>query len=259
MRTLVFGLVALCALPARAEMSAAELLTMCDESRPGEDEIDRSFREATCLFYLKGAVDAISMQAQLNKNTSLVCLPEGGVTLVEVRDGLRLWLRKRQRSEEHFSSSSARGEMFLALANTYPCRDPENAAVRVAAVVCGDDGECLPLAKFPATRLCEEVVAVSFPGARCVGPGEELEEARVRRAQAVRVKAGATGTLTLETVPWTAVYLGEKKLGETPLMSVPVPAGDLEFTLVNEKAGIRERFFLEVESGKAYRRKLKLN
>jgi serine/threonine protein kinase len=67
------------------------------------------------------------------------------------------------------------------------------------------------------------------------------------------------GTLTLDTVPWTVVYLGKKKLGETPLNKVPVPAGALELLLVNPEANVRETYIANVKPGAEYRARLDLN
>ncbi|MDP1918651.1 MAG: serine/threonine-protein kinase [Myxococcales bacterium] len=43
----------------------------------------------------------------------------------------------------------------------------------------------------------------------------------------------ARGTLTLDSDPWTKVYLGKRALGETPLVSLPLPAGKHRLRLVN--------------------------
>jgi hypothetical protein len=67
------------------------------------------------------------------------------------------------------------------------------------------------------------------------------------------------GTLTLDTVPWTVVYLGKRKLGETPLNKVPVPAGALELLLVNPEANVRETYIANVKPGAEYRARLDLN
>ncbi len=73
---------------------------------------------------------------------------------------------------------------------------------------------------------------------------------------AVVVEEG--GFLTLDTVPWTTVYLGKKKLGETPLVKVPVPAGALELTLVNTEANVREGYLANVKAGQVFRTRLDL-
>jgi eukaryotic-like serine/threonine-protein kinase len=68
----------------------------------------------------------------------------------------------------------------------------------------------------------------------------------------------ATGTLTLDTVPWTTVYLGKQKLGETPLVGVVVPAGAIELTLINQGAGIRESYAVTIKPGADHKKRLDL-
>ena len=60
-------------------------------------------------------------------------------------------------------------------------------------------------------------------------------------------------------MPWSVVYLGKKRLGETPLVNVPVPAGDLELLLVNPDKDIRQPYFLKAVAGESYRKRLKLD
>ncbi len=67
------------------------------------------------------------------------------------------------------------------------------------------------------------------------------------------------GALSLDTVPWTTVYLGKKKLGETPLVKVPVPVGAIELTLVNPQDNIREQYIANVKAGVEFRARLDLN
>ncbi|HEY1101653.1 MAG TPA: hypothetical protein VGF99_22125, partial [Myxococcota bacterium] len=66
------------------------------------------------------------------------------------------------------------------------------------------------------------------------------------------------GFLTLDTLPWTTVYLGKKKLGETPLVKVVVPAGTIELTLVNSEAGIKEAYVARITAGEVFRTRLDL-
>ncbi len=75
---------------------------------------------------------------------------------------------------------------------------------------------------------------------------------------AVEETVEASGFLTLDTVPWTTVYLGKKKLGETPLVKVPVPAGTLDLTLVNAEEGVREGYIAKVKAGETFRTRLDL-
>jgi serine/threonine-protein kinase len=43
----------------------------------------------------------------------------------------------------------------------------------------------------------------------------------------------ASGRLTLDTEPWTQVFLGKRKLGDTPLIELALPAGTHKLHLVN--------------------------
>ncbi|MGV3619890.1 MAG: protein kinase domain-containing protein [Archangium sp.] len=53
---------------------------------------------------------------------------------------------------------------------------------------------------------------------------------------AVKKKAAAPGKLSLKTTPWTTVYLGKKKLGDTPLLNVSLPSGRQVLRLVTPDA-----------------------
>ena len=45
------------------------------------------------------------------------------------------------------------------------------------------------------------------------------------------------GLLTLRTNPWSEVFLGTRRLGNTPLVRVALPSGRQTLRLVNPKAG----------------------
>jgi eukaryotic-like serine/threonine-protein kinase len=91
-------------------------------------------------------------------------------------------------------------------------------------------------------------------GAEKGGAGERVEG----RGAIAGEEAAEGGTLSLDTVPWTVVYLGKKRLGETPLVSLPVPAGTLELLLVNPEAGVKESYVATVKAGQEYRARLDL-
>lgn len=72
---------------------------------------------------------------------------------------------------------------------------------------------------------------------------------------AVTVDAGAPsrpnqvarrGALTLDTDPWTKVFVGKRLLGETPLIEVSLPAGRQQLRLVNEAEKIDTVIEVEV-------------
>ncbi len=69
---------------------------------------------------------------------------------------------------------------------------------------------------------------------------------------------GGFGTLDFDTRPYTEVYLGKKKLGDTPLIGVKVPAGSITVKLVNEDAGIHETYTIAVPKDGRVVKKLKL-
>ena len=99
--------------------------------------------------------------------------------------------------------------------------------------------------------------------------GDEVDEpvrnSRRRKKPPVEVKPNVPvevveeqGFLTLDTLPWTTVYLGKKKLGETPLVKIPVPAGNIELTLINAEAGVKEAYVARVKPGEVFRTRLDL-
>ncbi|MFT3835793.1 MAG: hypothetical protein QM723_02205 [Myxococcaceae bacterium] len=71
-------------------------------------------------------------------------------------------------------------------------------------------------------------------------------------------KVIAVGKLTLDTTPWTEVYLGSKHLGTTPLYMVTVPAGPVKLRLVNSEKGVDKRVEIQVSAGKTTTSRLKL-
>ncbi len=66
------------------------------------------------------------------------------------------------------------------------------------------------------------------------------------------------GKLTLQTTPWTEVFLGNKRLGESPLLEVPLPAGKYTLRLVNTEAGVKTSVEVEIVANKTTVKKLKL-
>jgi serine/threonine-protein kinase len=73
-------------------------------------------------------------------------------------------------------------------------------------------------------------------------------------APAVKVPAvpvvRASGKLNLRTTPWTTVYLGKRKLGDTPLVGVSLPAGDHVLRVVNAEAGVQSSIEVTIQPNK---------
>jgi eukaryotic-like serine/threonine-protein kinase len=66
------------------------------------------------------------------------------------------------------------------------------------------------------------------------------------------------GRLTFDTVPWTHVFLGKKKLGDTPLLDVSIPSGKQVLQLINEEKGINQAYEIEIKPGKSTSKRIKL-
>lgn len=77
-----------------------------------------------------------------------------------------------------------------------------------------------------------------------------------KKGGALRPRTQA-GRLTLDTVPWTRVFLGQELLGETPLVEVPLPAGRHLLRLVNEEQGIQRSVEVSVEPDKVTAKKFR--
>jgi serine/threonine-protein kinase len=67
----------------------------------------------------------------------------------------------------------------------------------------------------------------------------------------------AKGKLTLKTDPWTSVFLGKNKLGDTPLINFPLPAGKHLLRVVTE-AGAESSIEVEIKPNDTTVKKLRL-
>jgi hypothetical protein len=76
--------------------------------------------------------------------------------------------------------------------------------------------------------------------------------------KAVVVKTARRGTLRLDTVPWSTVYVGDKRLGDTPLLGASLPAGRHLIRLVNSEAGIEQTIEVEIQPNEETVKKLRL-
>ncbi len=94
-----------------------------------------------------------------------------------------------------------------------------------------------------------------------LAPAPEVAEAaqpppaQARAAPPSKPKGGA-GKLRLDTEPWTTVFYKGKKLGDTPLIDVRVPSGQVELLLVNEEAKIHTVIDVEVTAGETTTKRL---
>ena len=71
---------------------------------------------------------------------------------------------------------------------------------------------------------------------------------RARRRAAARRPQGPPGQLSLNTRPWSKVYLGRRLLGTTPIGRVEVPSGTVRLRLV-DRDGAEHRRAVRVPAG----------
>lgn len=64
---------------------------------------------------------------------------------------------------------------------------------------------------------------------------------------AAKSGAGGLGMLRINSRPWSQVSVDGRKIGNTPIMGVPLPAGDHEVELVNESMGVRKTLQVKVK------------
>ncbi|MEW5741158.1 MAG: serine/threonine-protein kinase [Myxococcota bacterium] len=100
----------------------------------------------------------------------------------------------------------------------------------------------------PGERLVVELALAPLPQAPVAAP---KDKPRSRPAE-------APGKLTLKTTPWTTVYLGKQKLGDTPLIEVSVPSGKRVLRLVNPEKGLDSTIEVEILPGQTTVKKLSL-
>jgi serine/threonine-protein kinase len=80
----------------------------------------------------------------------------------------------------------------------------------------------------------------------------------VSRANPLPRPAEALGKLTLKTTPWTTVCLGKQKLGDTPLIEVPVPSGKRVLRMVNPEKSLESAIEVEIVPGQTTVKTLRL-
>lgn len=68
--------------------------------------------------------------------------------------------------------------------------------------------------------------------------------------------AAEDGFLTLDTIPWSNVALGNRRLGTTPLIRFRLPSGEHNLTLTNPEQGIRSTYRVVVQPGETTARRI---
>ncbi|OJH39062.1 protein kinase [Cystobacter ferrugineus] len=109
-----------------------------------------------------------------------------------------------------------------------------------------------------ASVVVPETSEPQAPAAAASARASARASAEPHAASVARTAKRAMGRLTLDTKPWTYVYLRGRKLGDTPLIEVPLPAGRHQLKLVNESKDISTVIEVEIRAGQNTSKKLQL-
>ena len=118
------------------------------------------------------------------------------------------------------------------------------------------DGEA-PRVEAEAPETLGAPVEAGAPLAAPIGVAPRTprpeETAEPRKAKRKRRRAKPPGRLTIDTTPWTVVYLGDRKLGMTPLQGVKLPSGRHTLRLENADTGLSQTIAVTIRPGKVTR------
>lgn len=79
-----------------------------------------------------------------------------------------------------------------------------------------------------------------------------------RKPEARPVVVARVGKLTLDTTPWTTVYLGSRRLGDTPIIQYTLPAGRQVLRLVNSEQSLESTIEVDISPNELTVKKLVL-
>jgi serine/threonine-protein kinase len=70
--------------------------------------------------------------------------------------------------------------------------------------------------------------------------------------------ASGTGTLRVQTRPWSQVFVDGRLIGNTPQMAIPVSSGAHTLMFVNDEFGLRKTVRVTVKPGETVTKVLNL-
>jgi serine/threonine-protein kinase len=114
----------------------------------------------------------------------------------------------------------------------------------------------------PAAAESRAVRSAPPPSATSSPPPAAAEPRAVGTASQSAVAAqprafeptSSPGFLSLDSAPWSEVFLGDSALGTTPLLRVPLPPGRHQLTLRNSELGASTTYVVEIKSGQSLAR-----
>jgi len=129
----------------------------------------------------------------------------------------------------------------------------EVAAADVAAV---EDEPADDVAPAPARKLTARQRRIAARRARAARSASAATPKRASASRSARVASsspaanGGTGTLRINTRPWSNVFVDGRLVGNTPQMGIQLSAGRHRITLVNKDLGIRKMVEVTIVAGK---------
>ncbi len=99
----------------------------------------------------------------------------------------------------------------------------------------------------PATQPASSASTPEVPTYAPPPPEQPVAPAEPRESRAAA--GGGTGTLRVNTRPWSKVFVDGKLIGNTPQMNIPLEAGKHSLTLVNDDFSIRKTVKLDIRAG----------
>jgi hypothetical protein len=149
-----------------------------------------------------------------------------------------------------------------------PKPEPASPAPAELAPVAEKAAAPPPLARIQPARAAKAPAPRPRPAASAPPAAEEpapappaapepmAEEPKAKGG--AKAAAGDTGKLSLDTVPATEVYLGQNKIGDTPLVEVPLPAGHHALQVINDEKGISQSVEVDTRAGQTTKKRIQL-
>ncbi|WP_395857789.1 protein kinase [Cystobacter fuscus] len=126
---------------------------------------------------------------------------------------------------------------------------PETSEPQVAA---RPEEEAKRVSPEPEAPKAEPTPVTPEPVAEKAVPAPAKPAAQDPKRAAPRAKPIARGTLEFRIRPYAVVYVDGKKVGETPLAPLDLPAGRHSVRLVNEESGEKKFDNVEIEPNKSF-------
>ncbi|MCX7808973.1 MAG: PEGA domain-containing protein, partial [Deltaproteobacteria bacterium] len=81
---------------------------------------------------------------------------------------------------------------------------------------------------------------------------------RIENAESGPSASAGNGTLQVNSMPWSEVYIDGRHIGSTPQTNISLPPGTYRVELINPQFNARESFTVEIKAGQTVRKIVKL-